>query len=139
MRDPNSLLTGVRVLVVDDDPDETEMLSVVLGLYGADVGVAASYGEAIRLVAEWRPDVLLTDIALPDGDGCDLLRAVRRVDPHGRPHVPAIALTGWTRECDRDAASDAGFELYFAKPVALDRLVGALARLARREASTATQ
>lgn len=139
MRDSDSLLTGVRVLVVDDDADETEMLSVVLGLRGADVGVAGSVGEALRLVAAWRPDVVISDIALPDGDGHRLLRAARRAEAPGRPRLAAVALTGWACESDRDAASDAGFDLYFAKPVELGRLVGALARLAARRTPTAAR
>jgi PAS domain S-box-containing protein len=117
-------LGGVRVLFVDDEVDSRELASAVLGGSGAEVVTAASGGEALGELSHTVPDVLISDIAMPDVDGYQLMRAVRE----RRLQVPAIALTALGRDQDRDEALAAGYELYLTKPVQPAELVAAVAR-----------
>ncbi|HET7339850.1 MAG TPA: PAS domain S-box protein [Methylomirabilota bacterium] len=129
---PLQSLAGVRVLVVDDQPDERQLFAVVLEEYDASVQTAGSLGEALKTLAGWRPDVLVTDIAMPDQDGYELLRAVRALGPQHGGDVPAVAVTAHARVEDRDRALAAGFQLYVSKPIEPDRLVELVARLSGR-------
>ena len=103
-------LEGVRILVVDDEADARDMLSVLLAQAGAEVVTAASSAETLALLAGEvetrfgaRPDVLIADIAMPDGDGFDLIRSVREMEANRGSKIPAIALTAYAGEEDRDA------------------------------------
>jgi CheY-like chemotaxis protein len=125
---PPRRLRGVRVLVVEDDPDEREFLVALLGAAGADVRSASSANEALATLAWWRPGVLVSDIGLPGGDGYDLRDAVRARPEAAR--VPAAAVTGQAAPEDRRRALRAGFQAHLAKPVDPDRLVTVIAGLA---------
>ena len=124
------LLRGLRVLVVDDDPDAREILLVVLRDAGAVASAAASVGEALAVLTRDPPSVILCDLAMPDEDGYAMLRAVRRRH-EGEPRIAVAALTACAREDDRREVMAAGFDAHIAKPVDPVRLVDDLARLGR--------
>ncbi len=125
-------LGGVRVLVVDDDPDTCELLSTVLRQDGAAVVTAPSAQEALKTCERLRPDVLVTDISMPGEDGYDLLRQVRDLERRRRWRIPAVALTAHAQAEARDEAFSAGFKAYMAKPVEPVDLTRAVAILSRR-------
>lgn len=125
-------LAGVNVLVVDDDADARELMMHVLGGCGANVTPCSSGADCLRLLPDLKPDVLITDIGMPEMDGYSLVRQVR-VLPVGRGgRTPAVALTAFARSEDRRRAMLAGFDAHVAKPVEAGELVAVVARLARR-------
>jgi len=128
---PSSALDGVRVLIVDDQADTREVLSVLLAGAGAEVRTSASAAEALATLARWQPDVLLADIAMPGEDGYALLSAVRSLAPTRGGEIPALALTAYAHPQDRERALAAGFHDYIAKPFEPPALVAAIAKLAR--------
>ena len=130
-----SSLEGVRVLVVDDDPDTREALRTVLEHCHADVVTAASSAEAIAAMDRSSPDVLLCDIGMPDEDGYALLRKVRARGPERGGQTPAVALTAYALDDDRRGALLAGFQAHLAKPADPADLTAVVAALARRGAS----
>jgi CheY-like chemotaxis protein len=113
--DPASSVAGFRVLVVDDDWDEAQTLGMMFDATGNDARVAHDGQEAIVAAAEFRPDLILMDIAMPGIDGCEAARRIR-ARPWGKG-VTIAALTGWIRDDVREWAKDAGFDHYFVKPV----------------------
>jgi len=120
-------LSGIRVLLVDDDPDACLALETVLRLAGSpSVRTARSVAEAIRMFEEERPDILVTDVIMPDRDGYALLAAVRE----RTGNLPAIALTAAATPEDRRKVADAGFDLHITKPVDPADLVEAIAMTA---------
>jgi CheY-like chemotaxis protein len=123
-------LDGVRVLVVEDEPDARHLLAAVLQKRGARVFMAASAAEALEFLQREQPDVLLSDIALQDQDGYELIRKVRSLSPEMGGRVPAAALTSYGRLEDRMKALSAGFQLHAAKPVEPAELVAVVASLA---------
>jgi signal transduction histidine kinase/DNA-binding response OmpR family regulator len=127
-------LAGIRVLVVDDEPDGRETIAKLLTVYGAEITTACSAREALAGLRNAPPDVLISDIGMPDEDGYDLIREVRRLPAAQGGHVPALALTAFAREEDRVRALAAGFQLHAAKPIEPTELVASVARLARRPA-----
>jgi PAS domain S-box-containing protein len=131
VRLPRSALAGVRVIVVDDDPDARAMVRRVLVEFGATVAEAGGVDEALALLEGPRPAVLVSDIGMPRRDGYDLIRAAR-AGGHPPEVLPAIALTAFAREDDRDRALGAGFQAHLAKPINTSRLVETIARLTGR-------
>jgi PAS domain S-box-containing protein len=125
-------LDGLRVLVVDDDPNLLEMIGVALRQWGAEVASAAGVAEALEVMGRWGPDVLISDIGMPTADGYDLIREVRRLDPERGGRIPAVALTAYAREEDRTQALSAGYQTHLAKPVDPVTLAAAVADLAGR-------
>lgn len=125
-------LRGVRVLVVDDQPDACELVERVLEECGAWVASATSGQGALERLSEARPDVLLTDIAMPEMDGYELLRRVRSVADPGLQRVPAVAMTAFARPEDRLRALQAGFQVHVAKPLEPSELVATVASVAGR-------
>jgi signal transduction histidine kinase len=120
-------LDGVRVLLVDDQADAREAIAAVLAHFGADLRKAASADEALEAFAEFHPDVLLADIAMPVRDGYELIRAIRQ-QPDGA-QLPAVALTAYAAPEDRVRAVSAGFQLHVAKPVQPIELAATVAHL----------
>jgi PAS domain S-box-containing protein len=110
-------LSGVRVLVVDDEHDTREILSVMLTRYGAEIRTAGSAAEAMEVFSQWRPDVLVSDIGMPVEDGYVLIKKIRALPPENGADVPAIALTAYASVQDRKTALAAGFQRHIAKPV----------------------
>jgi PAS domain S-box-containing protein len=125
-------LDHVRVLVVDDQEDERMLLRTILERRGATVAVAAAADQALRDIRAWRPDVLVSDIAMPGHDGYWLVERVRELSRAEGGTVPALAVTAHARVEDRDRALGAGFQMYDAKPIDPARVVEAVATLARR-------
>jgi PAS domain S-box-containing protein len=123
-------LKGVCVLVVEDDPETLDLLKFILDQRQAEVTTAASAAEALRVLEDSPADVLVSDLAMPDQDGYDLIRRVRSLAPERGGNVPAVALSAYTRAEDRMRALAAGFSLHLPKPVDPGELVAALARLA---------
>jgi CheY-like chemotaxis protein/nitrogen-specific signal transduction histidine kinase len=121
-------LTGLRILSVDDDPNTREMLQEALERAGAEVASAASVPEAMEKLQSFRPDVLVSDIGLPEEDGYDLMRKVRALGAASGGNTPAVALTGYAREQDYNAAMAAGYQGFVAKPVNLEELSTAILR-----------
>jgi len=123
-----TLLEGVHVLVVDDDIDARESLVMVLEESGAEVIAVSSAREALQAVGRVVPDVLVSDIAMPDVDGYGLLRRLRAL--HAERPVPALALTAYGGEDHRRRALAAGFEMHLAKPIDPSELTAAVRSLA---------
>lgn len=122
-------LAGLKILVVDDDEDARVLLSHVLMERGASVEQADSASNALVQIERFRPDVLVSDIAMPGGDGYGLIRAVRALSFEQGGKTPAIAVTAHARRVDSERAFAAGFQAHLAKPVDLSRLVSVIANL----------
>ncbi|HEX4494859.1 MAG TPA: ATP-binding protein, partial [Thermoanaerobaculia bacterium] len=120
--DSNLDLKGIRVLVVDDEPDARETLRQILEHCNAEVETVSSAAEAVKRVESWRPDVLLSDIGMPGEDGYELIRRVRELPPDRGGRTPAAALTAFARGEDRRRALRAGFQMHLAKPVEIQEL-----------------
>jgi len=127
--DSQRSLKGVRVLIVDDEPDARDMLTVVLESRGAEITAVASARQALEALEWVRPDVIVSDIGMPDQDGYELMRNVRARDVRRGGSVPAIALTAYARGEDRQSAFAAGYQRHIAKPVDPDELADAVALL----------
>lgn len=125
-------LTGVHVLVVDDSPDALMLLRAVLKRYGAEVFTAASVAEAMQVLAQQDPDVIVSDISMPDETGFDLLRKVKAIEVERRRPYPVAALTAHARKEEREVALLAGFHAYIAKPFDQKALIQTLEQLALR-------
>jgi signal transduction histidine kinase/ActR/RegA family two-component response regulator len=123
-------LDDVRVLLVDDDPDTLQILSVMLEESKATVQVAASVREALEVLEWYTPDVLVTDLAMPDEDGYSLIEKLRQMENGNGPHIPAVAITSYVRVEDRTRALSAGFNMFVPKPVEPNELISAIANLA---------
>ncbi|HTT01619.1 MAG TPA: ATP-binding protein [Steroidobacteraceae bacterium] len=123
-------LNGVRVLVVDDEPDTLELSRRVLGGYHATVVTVANVDAALATLSGFHADVLISDLGMPGRDGYELIRTVRL--NQGPDVLPAAALTAFARPEDAVRAQDAGFQMHLAKPVEPDELVRIVAHLAGR-------
>jgi PAS domain S-box-containing protein len=119
------ILSGLHVLVVDDDRDTLELLSAALTQRSAKVTTASSAADAIRALKFFRPDVLISDIAMPGEDGYQLLQKVLALNVV--PRIPAIAITAYAKQEDKERALAAGFQRYLAKPVELGEFITAVA------------
>jgi PAS domain S-box-containing protein len=126
-------LRDLRVLVVEDDPDARDLLEMMLTSHGAEVRACPSADEALRILDEWRPDVLVSDIGMPEEDGYSLMREVRARGPERGGFIPAIALTAFARSEDAKQAYMAGYQAHVVKPVEPVELVMVVASLVGRE------
>ena len=127
------ILSGLQVLIVDDDRDTLELLSAALTQRSASVTAVSSAAAALDSIKEFRPDVLISDIAMPGQDGYELIRRVLALEVV--PGIPAIAITAYAKEEDKARALAAGYQRYLAKPVELGEFISAIAELARMELS----
>jgi CheY-like chemotaxis protein len=128
-------LAGLKVLVVEDEPDARDLARRVLSECHANVLTASTAAEAIIAVETERPDVIVSDIGMPDVDGYELLRRIRALGPERGGRAPAIALTAFARTEDRMRALRAGFLVHVAKPVEPSELVATVASVAGRTGS----
>jgi signal transduction histidine kinase/CHASE3 domain sensor protein/ActR/RegA family two-component response regulator len=132
-RSEQHLLSGLRVLAVDDERDARELLAELLTANGVDVRVAASGVDALATLKQWRPDVLISDIGMPDMDGYELLRELRfKENKSKHTRLPALALTAYATAEDRMRALQSGFQMHIAKPVDPEELTTVLASLTGR-------
>ncbi|MBD2430537.1 ATPase [Fischerella muscicola CCMEE 5323] len=128
----SSVLNGVRVLVVDDEADTRDYLTTLLKQSQADVLAVASAQAALEAVEQWKPDVLVSDIGMPQEDGYSLLRRLRSLSPEQGGKIPAAALTAYARAEDRRRAIQAGFQLHLPKPIDPSELITVVASLVER-------
>ncbi|HTU24035.1 MAG TPA: ATP-binding protein [Pirellulales bacterium] len=129
---PSISLKGLRVLVVDDEPDARELVKKLLMQHDADVTLASSAEEALQLFDGHPPDVILSDVGMPERDGYDLIREIRGREESQGGKVPAAALTALARAEDRKRAMLAGFQGHITKPVDPGELVAVVATLTGR-------
>ena len=125
-------LDGLRVLVVDDDQDALDLTSSIVIGAGAEVRTCLSAPEALALLQQWRPDVLVSDIEMPGEDGHSLIRRVRALDGEHGGTTPAVALTAYGRTQDRMLSLTAGYSMHVPKPVDPGELATIIASLAAR-------
>ena len=128
----NLPLTGIRILAVDDDPDALQLLSVALSGSGAEVKIAMSAAEGLSALQLYKPDVLVSDIAMPGEDGYSLIRKVRALSAEEGGDIPAVAVTAFARAEDRMRALETGFQMFVPKPIEPVELIAAIADLGDR-------
>ncbi len=129
---PDTRLKGVRVLLVEDNAEAQRILRLVLARAGAEVTLASDAKQALRVYPQAQPDVLVSDIGLPDLDGYQFLAKVRTLEQaEKRRAVPAVALSAYTREEDRRKASEAGYQAHLGKPADAEKLIAVILSLAR--------
>jgi PAS domain S-box-containing protein len=135
-REGSTMLEGLRVLIVDDEPDARELFTLMLTRCGAEVKTAASAKEALDYLETWKPSVLVADIGMEGEDGYALIRKVRALPREKGGQIPALALTAYARPEDRLRTLSAGYQIHLAKPVdraqlaaALESLVGQIAEV----------
>ncbi|HEV2884412.1 MAG TPA: ATP-binding protein [Pyrinomonadaceae bacterium] len=124
-----TVLSGLHILIVDDDEDTLELLSAALRQRSANVTAVSSAAEAIESILTVRPDVLVSDIAMPGEDGYQLLQKVMDLDIY--PRIPAVAITAYAKDEDKQRALSAGFQRYLSKPVELGEFIATVADAAR--------
>jgi PAS domain S-box-containing protein len=123
-------LAGIHIHTVEDDPDAADLVRRLLESRGARVSVAATAARALEHFAREVPDILISDISLPEIDGYDLMETIRARSPAEGGAVPAIALTAYARSEDRTRALLAGYQAHLAKPIAADELLAAVSSFA---------
>ena len=125
-------LAGLRVLIVDDEADVRQLVTLMLQRNGAEIMGAGSTHEAVQMMASWKPDVLVADIGMPMEDGYALIRRVRSHPSNEGGLTPALALTAYARPEDRVRILSSGYHMHLAKPVEPVELIAAVASLAGR-------
>jgi PAS domain S-box-containing protein len=130
--EPGPSLRNLSVLVVDDEDGAREITSAILTEAQAEVRTAASADEALRIMDEWQPQVLVVDIGMPEVDGYEFIRRVRARDAQRGGNVPAAALTAYARVQDRMRVLSAGFQMHIPKPIQPAELIAVVASLANR-------
>jgi CheY-like chemotaxis protein len=128
----SSQLAGLRVLLVEDEPDARELLSLTLKVCGAEVQAVESAQQAMVDLQSFKPHVLLSDIGLPVESGYDLIQKIRAL-PSASSRIPAVALTAFASEKDRQRALASGFQVHLAKPVEPRVLIQAIDQLVPRK------
>jgi CheY-like chemotaxis protein len=128
-------LNGLSVLVVDDEADSRQLVVCVLERNGASVHQADAPAAALAILSEHAPDVIVSDIGMPGEDGYSLIRQVRSLDQDEKRTIPAIAVTGFTRNRDRLQAFESGFNMHMSKPLDPAKLLEAVLNLTRSQSS----
>ena len=131
-------LAGLRVLVVDDEPDARELIAMLASGQGAEVATAESADAATRVLATFEADVLVSDIGMPEKDGYALIRELRASIEPRLQALPAVAVTAFARAADRDRAYESGFDAHLAKPIEEPLLIATIARVARERDTART-
>ena len=128
------LLTGLRILVVDDEADSRELVATILLRCGGEVRCSPSAADALQTFREWQPDLLISDLAMPNEDGYTLLRKIRRLRSKRAKEIPAVALSAYTSDEDRAISLAKGFQMHLPKPIEPDKLVTSIAEVVGRDA-----
>jgi PAS domain S-box-containing protein len=128
---PGEVLQGLRIVVVEDEPDTRDFLARFLTGHGAHVVIASSAAEALERLPDAAADLLISDIGLPEVDGYELLQRIRQTGDNTGGGIPAIALTAYARAEDRSRAFRAGYQEHLAKPIEPDDLVATISRIAQ--------
>jgi signal transduction histidine kinase/DNA-binding response OmpR family regulator len=129
------ILNGLRILVVDDDPDTRDLVSTILTRCGSEVRCSESAADAILAFQEWNPDLLVSDIGMPQEDGYGLIKKLRKLRSKRARQIPALALTAYATDEDRALALSAGFQMHLTKPIEPERLVSSIAAALGRDFS----
>jgi len=132
---PSPSLDKVRVLVVDDEPEALQLLSTVLTQSGAVVKTASSAAEGFAVIQTWRPNVIVSDIGMPEEDGYSFMRRVKAWARDAGTWIPAVSLTAYARAEDRMRALDSGYQMHVTKPVEPLELIKVLVSLVERPAT----
>ncbi len=128
----SGLFKGLRILVVDDEADSRDLVAAIVTRCGGDVKCCESAAEALKTFKEWKPNLLVSDIGMPNEDGYALIAKLRKLKLKLAKEIPAIALTAYATDDDRQRALSAGFQKHVAKPIELDSLVHSIADAAGR-------
>lgn len=122
-------LQGLRMLVVDNNIDTCDLMTLLLQPYGVEVQTAFSVQQALEVFVQWQPDILVSEVALPEEDGFALIRQVRTLTAARGKEVLALAVTGYVTEDTKKRALSAGFDLWFTKPLNFDEFLAVLSCL----------
>jgi len=125
-----------QLLVVDDDPDTRDLVTTILTRCGGEVRSSESAAEALLTFQEWHPDLLVSDIGLPQVDGYGLIRKLRKLKSKRARQIPALALTAYATDEDRSLALSAGFQMHLSKPIEPESLVSSIAAALGRQPSS---
>ncbi|HEY9622559.1 MAG TPA: PAS domain S-box protein [Crinalium sp.] len=128
---PDLNLKGIRILAVDDDPDSRDLLTALLTQYEAEVLIVTSAAEALANLSTFQPDVLVSDIGMPEVDGYALIQQIRMLPPERGGQIPAIALTAYARADDHERSMISGYQRHVTKPLEPEQLVEAVVALTR--------
>jgi signal transduction histidine kinase/DNA-binding response OmpR family regulator len=129
----SKLLDGLRILVVDDETDSRDLVAAILTRCGSEVKCCETAAEAIKTLRAWKPDLLVSDIGMPHEDGYSLIRKLRKLRLKLAREIPAVALTAYATDDDRERALSAGFQMHVAKPIEPKELVRSIAGAAGRK------
>ncbi len=127
-----TLLLGYKILAIDDQADARAIVQSALRVCGAHIKMAASAYEALQIVQSWLPDIIVSDVGMPDMDGYELMRRIRELPPESGGTIPSIALTGYSRAEERERALAAGFQTFLSKPIDTQLLTQTIADLLKR-------
>jgi signal transduction histidine kinase/DNA-binding response OmpR family regulator len=127
------ILDGLKILVVDDDADTRDLLTTILTRCGSEVLCSHSAADALTAFAEWGPDLVISDVGMPQEDGFGLIRKLRRLKSARAQEIPALALTAYASDEDRSMALSAGFQMHLPKPIEPETLVNSIAAVLGRE------
>ena len=130
------ILDGVKILVVDDDPDTRDLVTTILTRCGGEVRSSESAADALLTFQEWQPDLLVSDIGMPQMDGYGLIRKLRKLKSKRARQIPALALTAYATDEDRSLALSAGFQMHLSKPIEPESLVSSIAAALGRQSSS---
>jgi PAS domain S-box-containing protein len=118
---------GLRILIVDDETDTLDLLAAALGQKGVEVKAETRVEDALETIKEWQPDIIVSDIAMPEEDGYSLIKKLRDLPPEQGGAIPAIALTAYVGVKERTRVLESGFQMYVPKPVEPSELLSAIA------------
>jgi len=129
----SKLLKGLRILVVDDEADSRDLVTAILTRCGSKVRCCESAAEALKAFREWKPDLLVSDIGMPNEDGYELIKKLRKLRLKRAKEIPVVALTAYATDDDRERTLSAGFQVHVAKPIEPEALVRSIAGAAGRK------
>jgi signal transduction histidine kinase/DNA-binding response OmpR family regulator len=129
----SKLLKGLRILVVDDEADSRDLVTAILTRCGGKVRCCESAAEALETFREWKPDLLVSDIGMPNEDGYELIKKLRKLRLKRAKEIPVVALTAYATDDDRERTLSAGFQVHVAKPIEPEALVRSIAGAAGRK------